>query len=437
MAVSDYDVAVVGAGPGGSAAAITLARAGLRVALIDRQAFPRTKPCGDLIGYGGVALARTLGVDAETVAPYLPLRGAVVIAPQTRPLVLRASNRNRKDARVIPRHIFDTALVHAAERAGATFIRLHVRDLLHERGAVVGVSGGDAQTTTTIRARAVIGADGYGSRIARAVRGEETTRAGQIGVALRGYATGIALPTAWNDCLVFAYDTQTAPGYGWLMPLPDGNANIGIGTLASATETPDTAHLRDLFHRFMAGTPWLASATISDELPPRAWPLALAPRRGPLVGDGVLLVGEAAALVGPMTGAGIYPALRSGVWAAETLVAALRAGDLSRRAFSPTNSACDAVSFRSTAPKHGRNACSRIPRACVASRTPSARSPSPAPSAHPSSFISANRDSGLNRRDAEDAENTNEREQHREHRDSLIFSSLCVLCASAVQVVCQ
>src|SRR5207253_1761227 len=121
----------------------------------------------------------------------------------------------------------------------------------------------------------------------------------------------------------------------WLMPLPDGGANIGIGTLATATERPDAAHLRDLFARFIAGTPWLAGATVADDPTPRSWPLALAPRSGPLVGDGVLLIGEAAALVGPMTGAGIYPALRSGVWAAETLIAALRAGDLSRRALLP------------------------------------------------------------------------------------------------------
>jgi flavin-dependent dehydrogenase len=119
------------------------------------------------------------------------------------------------------------------------------------------------------------------------------------------------------------------------MPLPDGGANIGIGTLAPAAATTEAAHLRDLFDRFVSGTPWLAGATIADDLPPRAWPLALAPRRGPLVGDGVLLVGEAAALVGPMTGAGIYPAMRSGVWAAETLIAALRTGDLSRRALLP------------------------------------------------------------------------------------------------------
>ncbi len=335
MATDDYDVAVVGAGPGGSAAAIVLARAGLHVALIDRQGFPRTKPCGDLIGCGGITLARALGVASETLAPYQPLRGAVVVAPETRPLVLRAGKRGRDDARVIPRHIFDTALVRTAEQAGADFVRLHVRELLREHGRVVGVSGGDARTATTIRARAVIGADGYGSRIARSVRGDETTRTGQIGIALRAYATGFSLPHAWDGCLVFAYDAQTAPGYGWLMPLPDGGANIGIGTLARATDTPDTAHLRTLFDRFVSGTPWLAGATIADDLPPRAWPLALAPRRGPLVGGGVLLVGEAAALVGPMTGAGIYPAMRSGVWAAETLIAAFRAGDLSRHALLP------------------------------------------------------------------------------------------------------
>ncbi len=333
--MTDYDVAVVGAGPGGSAAAIALARAGLRVALIDRQAFPRTKPCGDLIGCGGIALARTLGVDAEALAPYPPLRGAVIVAPETRPLILTARRHSNDDARVIPRHVFDSALVRTAERAGATFVHLQVRDLVRERGAVIGVAGGDARSATTIRARAVIGADGYGSRIARAVRGDDTMRAGQVGVALRAYATGFTLPRAWDGCLVFAYDAQTAPGYGWLMPLPDGGANIGIGTLAPATDATDAAHVRALFDRFLAGTPWLAGATVGDDPPLRTWPLALAPRRGPLVGDGVLLVGEAAALVGPMTGAGIYPAMQSGVWAAETLIAALRTGDLSRRALLP------------------------------------------------------------------------------------------------------
>jgi len=224
MGADTYDVAVVGAGPGGSAAAIVLARAGLHVALIDRQTFPRTKPCGDLIGCGGIALSHRLGMDGNALAPYQPLHGAVIVAPDTRPLVLRAGKDSRDDARVIPRHIFDTALVRTAERAGATVVHLHVRNLLHEQGHVVGVCGGDARTATTIHARAVIGADGYGSRIAREVRGDETTRAGQVGVALRAYATGFSLPRAWEGCLVFAYDAQTAPGYGWLMPLPDGGA---------------------------------------------------------------------------------------------------------------------------------------------------------------------------------------------------------------------
>jgi flavin-dependent dehydrogenase len=85
----------------------------------------------------------------------------------------------------------------------------------------------------------------------------------------------------------------------------------------------------------MDGTSWLAGARITEEYVPRSWPLALAPRSGPLVADGVLLVGEAAALVGPMTGAGIYPALRSGIWAAETLITALGTGDTSRHALLP------------------------------------------------------------------------------------------------------
>lgn len=331
---ADYDVAVVGAGPAGSATAITLARAGLRVALLDRQSFPRTKPCGDLIGCGGVALAQTLGIETTTLNDYHPLRGAVVLTPQSAPLVLTA-RPGTLDARVIPRHIFDTALVHTAETAGVTFHHLTVRDLARDAGGrVTGVVTERDGVTATLSARAVIGADGYGSRIARAVRGTETTRAGQVGVALRAYARHLSVPDAWQGHLVFAYDEATAPGYGWLMPLPDGAANLGIGTL-TATDVPNTASLRDLFARFLARTPWLAGAEITEMYPPRSWPLALGPRRGALVADGVLLAGEAAALVGPMTGAGIYPALQSGVWAGETLVRALQRGDVSRSALQP------------------------------------------------------------------------------------------------------
>ncbi len=344
---ADYDVVVAGAGPAGSAAAITLARAGLYVALLDRQSFPRTKPCGDLIGCGGVSLAQALGVEPTVLDHYATLRGAVVLAPQSAPLVLTA-RPGTLDARVIPRHIFDTALVHAAEVAGATFHHRTVRRLARDdAGRVMGVITEQDGVTVTLSTRAVVGADGYGSRIARAVQGIETTRAGQVGVALRAYARQVSVPDAWQGHLVFAYDEATAPGYGWLMPLPDGTANLGIGTLASPGAT-DGASLRDLFARFLARTPWLAGAEITEMYPPRSWPLALGPRRGVLVADGVLLVGEAAALVGPMTGAGIFPALQSGVWAGEILVRALQRGDVSRGALLPYERRV----YRRFAPQH-------------------------------------------------------------------------------------
>src|SRR5215213_2907335 len=78
--MADYEAIVVGAGPAGSAAAITLARAGRHVMLLDRAAFPRDKPCGDLIGARALHWARRLGIDEATLAPFAPLRGAFVSA---------------------------------------------------------------------------------------------------------------------------------------------------------------------------------------------------------------------------------------------------------------------------------------------------------------------------------------------------------------------
>ncbi|MDQ3540016.1 MAG: FAD-dependent monooxygenase, partial [Chloroflexota bacterium] len=250
MANERPDVIIVGAGPAGSAAAVTLARSGRHVLLLDRAAFPRDKPCGDLIGARAMAAARSLGVAEDDLAPYARLRGAFVaadagavdLAPRTR---LGRAALSRTDARVIPRAVFDAAMVRAAERAGAEVRQITVRGVSPWSDSGREVTGKTADGEVTLRSRAVIIAGGYGCRVApeltaepgRAVQPDGPPR----GIAMRGYFTGVDAPPGR---IAFCLNEWVLPGYGWVFPLPDGGANVGVGTL---TEGGADEHLRALY----------------------------------------------------------------------------------------------------------------------------------------------------------------------------------------------
>jgi 2-polyprenyl-6-methoxyphenol hydroxylase-like FAD-dependent oxidoreductase len=135
--------------------------------------------------------------------------------------------------------------------------------------------------------------------------------------------------------IAFCLDDWVLPGYGWVFPLPDGRANVGVGTLVK--DGADREHLRELYVRFTEdprspAAPWLHGST--EDGSPRSWPLDLGPRERSLALDGLLVAGEAAALVGPLTGAGIAFALASGKAAGEAAATALSAGDVSLGALS-------------------------------------------------------------------------------------------------------
>jgi flavin-dependent dehydrogenase len=141
---------------------------------------------------------------------------------------------------------------------------------------------------------------------------------------MRGYVENAS---GLEDRIAFFLDDWLLPGYGWIFPLPGGRANVGVGTLVQS-KPANLEPLRDLYERFIADPLSPASMYLRNIRPiasPRSWPLDLGPRRRRLAAPGLLVAGEAAGLVGPLTGAGIAFALATGGKAGEALAKSMSA----------------------------------------------------------------------------------------------------------------
>jgi geranylgeranyl reductase family protein len=308
-----YDIAVVGAGPAGSAAALSVLRAcpDARVALVDAAAFPRDKPCGDGIAPHAVEVLRDLHVPDAT-AGYLPLHGMRLRSPGGVELSIPLA----RPAWAIPRRVFDARLHAAACARGAVPVRHRVRNLHMRPGERL------VTLDREIAARVVIGADGAYSAVRRALRIPRNPPHA-LAVAVRGYARLADAEPAPAEMLIEMV-AQGWPAYGWSFPIGDGTANVGYGELRSALGTagPGKAHLHRSLSTLLPDQPPEAGSLRAHHLP-----LSTSRPRQP---DGpVLLVGDAASLVNPLTGEGIYYAVLSGMLAGDAAAAAVtgRAAD--------------------------------------------------------------------------------------------------------------
>lgn len=308
-----WDLVVVGAGPAGACAALAALRArpGARVLLIDAADFPRDKCCGDGVAPQALDVLADLGVPdaADGHGPVDRMRirsgaGVEVLAPPPRP------------NRVVPRAVLDARIVAAAVGAGAVLRRQRIREV------VVTADGVDVGGE---RARVVVGADGASSTVRRQL-GIPRNPPRALAMAMRGYAPA---PVARHPEMLVDMVAEHWPAYAWSFPLEDGSgrANVGYGEIASSLGQHGRAHLADTLAARLPDQPAEPASLRAHHLPLSTW----RPRQP----DGlVLLAGDAASLVNPLTGEGIFYAVLSGRLAGEAAVGVGDPGQTYRAALS-------------------------------------------------------------------------------------------------------
>ncbi|WP_405152057.1 NAD(P)/FAD-dependent oxidoreductase [Sphaerisporangium sp. NBC_01403] len=301
-----WDLVVVGGGPAGSAAALGAKRLrpDARVLLLDKADFPRDKACGDGIAAHGRDELALLGVP-DLIADYRPTRRLTVISPGGARVTATVARPNH----VVPREVFDARLVDAARALGVEVRRHRVR-------ALAPGDGGDGHVVLdgVIAARAVVAADGANSAVRRLI-GVPATPEKHVAIAVRGYAD---VPPD-DDVQLIAMQKEGWPAYAWSFPVGDGTANVGFGMLLPRLRATGLPGREVLHGRLAELLPHLPARDL------RAHHLPLSPGRPRLGAGRVMLAGDAASLINPLTGEGIYYALLSGRLAGEAAV--LAAGD--------------------------------------------------------------------------------------------------------------
>jgi geranylgeranyl reductase family protein len=305
------DLLVVGAGPAGAAAAITARGHGLDVVMVDKATFPRDKTCGDGLTTAALTHLERLGVAVPRLGAE-PVRSVVVVAPDRWQVELPLPEPGWH-ATVVERTTLDAALVDQARAVGTT---------VHDGVSAEAVGGdGDAMRVRTSdgtewRTPFVVAADGHYSSVARMIERDATPDLGGW-FAVRQYFRHVGDPRLW-----VLFEPDLLPGYAWVFPLPGGRANVGFGVLRGAGH--DGKALKRLWEDLLARPSLRAvlGPRAEPESRHRAWPIPTAYRPERLVDGRVLYVGDAAAVVDPMTGEGIAQALDSGAFAAHAVASA-------------------------------------------------------------------------------------------------------------------
>jgi menaquinone-9 beta-reductase len=320
-----FDAAIIGAGPAGAAAAISLAGKGYRVALIDKEKFPRDKLCGDFINPVNWPILRELRVENDVLASeHGKVTGFRITScsGEHAEVPLPAQNRGPAFGLGLSRTRFDLALLRRAEHKGAIVLQgCRIKNLKREpRGWEFLLD--HALNDGEIRAPVLIGADGRNSWVAH--------RLGLASAAeTQGRSVGFQIHLDAPDAVRGNIDIHLFPGgYAGLVGLGGNSFNLCLAV--DKQMLPRERQVEFLSESLLPQNPYLRELLLSSRRVGAAratYPVYFKPRRS--VADGIVFIGDAARVNEPVSGEGIYFAMKSALLAVETIDAAFGARDFS------------------------------------------------------------------------------------------------------------
>ena len=317
---SRYDVLVIGGGPAGALAGKTAAEKGLSALIVEkRPAIGAPVRCAE--GIGKEALHEFIDPDPRWISA--EMTGATMVAPDGFVMKLGSAMAGSKVGYVLDRKIFDRELVWKATEAGCDItVKSRAAAPILENGAVKGARIEYAGKTTDVRADVVIAADGVESKFSRWCGIDTTVPVREIMSSVQYVMTDIDID---EYSTVFYLGNEVAPeGYLWVFPKGKRSANVGIGI--SGKKSGNGHRAKDYLDRFVKKT--FPEGKTIEYIPGG---VSVCRPLGCTAADGLIIAGDAARVVDPLTGGGIYNAMYTGRLASEVAAVCIGKGDVSKK----------------------------------------------------------------------------------------------------------